>query len=62
MGTQPYLAAKERTDSYLTATDLASKQAAGSEDSNNHTNYQNTSSISNTLHQCAVFELRATLT
>ena len=39
MGTQSYLAAKERTDSYLTATDLASKQEASSEESNNHTNY-----------------------
>ena len=34
MGTQPYLAAKELTDSYLTTKNLASKQAASSEESN----------------------------
>ena len=34
MRTQPYLAAKELTDSYLTTKNLASKQAASSEESN----------------------------
>ena len=34
MRTQPYLAAKELTDSYLTIKNLTSKQAASSEESN----------------------------
>ena len=34
MRTQPYLAAKELTDSYLTTKNLASKPAASPEESN----------------------------
>ena len=33
-GAEPYLAAKELTDSYVTTKNLASKQAASSEESN----------------------------